>query len=269
MPIWIGCRLASASRGREHEAVATGAARTRFGGHHGVLTGGGYRLGVARFVRVAARGVAAVAVVGGLATASAAARAHGGSAACRVPVGERQVAARGNVVVWETPAVQTSGGVYACSTGHPRRVTLLHVKMFCPSPTGCSDGWVYTQVRFAGPWVAASASIVNSAAQVGLWDATSSRGARVIATPVLDTYALKLRPDGAVAFAYQRVTNSFKTVDVVDACDGGCPGVRQVDRYVEPENYLGSKPLLTGLHFGARGYLLWRAAGHQHKIHLR
>jgi hypothetical protein len=206
-------------------------------------------------------GIAGLAVVVWLG-AAAAGGIHATSG-CRVPRGESFVAARRGVIVWEDATTQetATGGVYACSSSHPARVTLLHARNgICASPTGCYDWnqWAYTTFRFAGSWVAVSAGFKSSDDKVAEWDWRTARGARLVARLDIRLHGLSLRADGALAFATREVNGGFGWVDELYACAGGCERIQRIDRFVEPSSYLGSKPLLSDVHFGAHGYLEWR-----------
>jgi hypothetical protein len=213
--------------------------------------------------RVMVVGVAALA----FALSSGVARSNS-AAVCRVPAGESSVARHEGVVVWEDPRVSEAsvGSVYACSPQHPGAVKLLTFQFICGSPTGCGPQAGYTDVRFAGPWVAVAAGDPTPFGAVASWDSRGSPHARVVASWLvpddfpMGPYDLALRADGALAYADQTVDNSGATVDVLHVCDSGCPSVRRLARFVEPESYDGSRALLAGIRFAANGDLLWRDA---------
>ncbi|HEX4110298.1 MAG TPA: hypothetical protein VHX88_19365 [Solirubrobacteraceae bacterium] len=141
----------------------------------------------------------------------------------------------------------------------------------CESPTSCPDGltgWLLSDVRLAGPWVAVSAALNNPFSPtdvVVLWHPHGRQGPRILGrlTSGFDTFALVLRADGAAAYAHQSFTGAG-TLDLPDACDSGCPTMRLISRYVEPLSYLGLKPLLTDVRFAANDELLWRDDGQLH-----
>jgi hypothetical protein len=215
-------------------------------------------------------------VVAGLAWAASAGALSPGNAvsaaACRAPVGESSLARHDGVVVWEDPGVAqaSSGSVYACSPGNRRSVKLLTFQYICGSPTGCGAQGGYTNVRFAGPWVAVAAGDPTPFGAVALWNTRGTRGSRVIASWLRPDdfpggpYALALRADGALAYADQTVNSSGATVDVLHVCDSGCLRVRRLTQFVEPGSYTGSKALLADIRFGAKDQLQWLEAGRVH-----
>lgn len=223
---------------------------------------GRQRLG--RGIEAAGLAAAVLCVMSASASASAA-------AACRFPAGGMQLAHHDHVLVWADSSVPGGswGRIYACSPSHPISVAIVTVyNHICPSPTGCSDWdqWNYTQVKITGSWVVASGAFVGSVDAIGLWNARARRRPRVVATlpggPAdINTYALMLRSDGAVAFAYQNINNNFRFFDVLDACGGGCHHLRRVDRVLYPADSGGERQRLTGVHFGADGWLFWRDNG--------
>jgi len=149
-------------------------------------------------------------------------------------------------------------------------VKLLTFQYICGSPTGCGAQGGYTDVRFAGPWIAVAAGDSTPFGAVALWDTRRSPRARVVASWLvpddfpMGPYGLALRADGALAYADQTVNNSGATVDVLHVCDSGCPSVRRLAWFVEPESYAGSRALLAGIRFAANGDLLWHDAGRPH-----
>jgi hypothetical protein len=227
-------------------------------------------------VPVTLGGVVAVGVATLLCAVSSGAAGPNSAAACRVPAGESPVARHGGVVVWEDPGVSeaSSGSVYACSPRHAGRVKLLTFQYICGSPTGCGAQGGYTDVRFAGPWVAVAAGDPTPFGAVALWDTRGSPRARVVASWLVPDdfpsgpYGLALRADGALAYADQTVSNSGATLDVLHVCDSECPSVRRLARFVEPESYAGSRALLAGIRFAANGDLRWRDGDSPHTAHI-
>lgn len=226
-------------------------------------------------VRCASRGITLAGIASLLCAAAAGVLAPAsvsGATACRVPAGQSAVARHDGVIVWESPGVSidSSGSVYACSPRHAGTVTLLTFQYICGSPTGCGGQGGYTDARFAGPWVAVAAGDPTPFGAVAEWDTRGSHAARVVASWLepddfpAGPYGLALRPDGALAYADQTVNNAGATVDVLHACDSGCPSVRRVSSFVEPGSYEGSRPLLAAIRFAADGELQWRDRGHLH-----
>lgn len=120
----------------------------------------------------------------------------------------------------------------------------------------------------------ASAAFTGSHDRIGLWYSRGNHEPRRVATLVggparIDSYALALRADGALAFAYQDINNNFRYFDALDACGTGCHHVRRLDKLFEPANSTGRRRLLTDVHFGGDKYLFWRDAGRLREARLR
>lgn len=199
-------------------------------------------------------------------------------AECRLPVGEWLLARHDNVLVWRDPSVPDGsfGRIFTCSPSHPAPVAIVSVlNQVCPSPTGCvaSNLWNYAVAKITGPWVVVSAALTSSVDGIGLWNSAAGPAPRRVATlpggPAgIDSYGLALRSDGAVAFAYQNITSSFRYLDALDACGRGCRSVRRIDTALEPASTKGSHQLLSDVHFGGNGRLLWRDTGRACKTRL-
>jgi hypothetical protein len=172
------------------------------------------------------------------------------------------------VYVWANYSVENSGSgsIYACSPRYPKGVRLLSLDAICMSPHGCGNLPANVDVRFAGQWVAVAAQD-NQGAYGGfaVWDTKRSRPAQSHSFNDLDlvqgAYDPALRSDGAAAYAYQTTGNGGKTVDLLYACDSGCPGLKRVASYSEPSSYQGTRALLSGIQFGSGDLLLWTDDG--------
>jgi hypothetical protein len=188
--------------------------------------------------------------------------------ACRVPAHEQKLARDGKVYVWADHSVENSGSgnVYACSPQHPNGVRLLSFDVICMSPTGCGNLPANVDVRFAGRWVAvAGQDNQGTYGGFAVWDTKSSRPAQSHSFNDLDlvqgAYDPALRSDGAAAYAYQTTGGGGRTVDLLYACDSGCPSLKRVASYSEPWSYQGARPLLRGVRFGAGELLSWTEDG--------
>lgn len=232
--------------------------------------------------RVAAASVLAAICVAATASVAlfiptAAASAPAAATGCRLPAGQWLLAHHNHVLVWTNPSVPGGswGRIYACSPSQTAAVAVVTVyNPICPSPTGCTDWdqWNYIRATIAGSWVAASGAFTGSGDWIGLWNSRAPRAPRQVAVlpggaAGIDTYALALRPDGALAFAYQDIDN-FRYFDALDACGGGCRNLRRLDTVLYPASSIGQRQLLTDVHFGASKHLFWRDDGRLRKTRL-
>jgi hypothetical protein len=194
---------------------------------------------------------------------------------CGVPAHEQKLARDGKVYVWADYSVENSGSgnVYACSPQHPKGVTLLSFDAICMSPTGCGDALTANvDVRFAGQWVAvAGQDNEGDYGGFAVWDTKRSRPAQSHSfyPQVQGAYDPALRSDGAAAYAYQTLGKGGSTVDLLYACDSGCPSLKRVASYTEPSSYQGTRALLSSVRFGFHDLLRWTEDGVPESVPIR